>query len=301
MSVFYNPRTALLDHINCANGYTTVANYRFKEDSVTLSRPSPIEGTWREETTDKNTFIRISAKEGSDFKGFTTVTYNRLNLGDFVHFRPTRVLPCDRPSTVHEILPNILYYFAIYLDPSEVEDDELGLDENGYGTVTVRMKEDALIFTGELTFDVVPGGAFLPDHLINQELDGLNYPVDDPSTEVSAILYTYPFDLSEHRDFLVDIEEGIISDEDAEELAVYLSQVDYNDVKGDWNASDTSTEFSLQGAEIIYNGLNNLSFASNQRFKYVMQVQLREGVTKPTGVFYLHYNDPFDPNAPEQL
>ncbi len=301
MSVFYNPKTALLDHINCANGYTTVTNYRFTEDEVTLSRPSPIEGTWYEETTDKNTFIRVSAIEGKTFKGHTTVKYNRLNLGDFVHFRPTRTLRCHEPTMTHDIIPNIFFYYGIFLNPEEVINEELALDEHGAGTVTVKMIEDALIFTGELTFDVIPGGAFLPDHLINQQLDGLNYPVDDPSTEVSAILYTYPFDLSEHRDELIDIEEGIIPDDDAENLVTLLTQVDYNETKGDWNADPASTEWSLQGATVLYNGLNNLGFASNQRFKYIMQIQLREGVTTPTGVFFLHYNDPFDPDAPEQL
>lgn len=301
MSVFYTPKTALLDHINCANGYTTVDNYRFTEDQVILSRPSPIEGTWREETTDKNTFIRVSAIEGGTFKGNATCTYNRLDLGDFRHFRPTRRLPCHEPSTTLDLIPNILFYFGIHLEPEEVFEDELSLDGDGNGVATIRMKDDAIIFYGELTFDVVAGGAFLPDHLVKKELDGLNYPVDDPSTQVSAILYAYPFDLSEHRDFLVEVDEGLLPDETAATLATLITQVDYNEVKGDWNADAESTQWSLAGANVLYNGLNNLQFASNQRFKYVMQIELREDVTIPTGVFFLHYNDPFDPNAPEQV
>lgn len=301
MSVFYNPRTALLDHVNCANGYTTVANYRFTEDQVILSKPAPTEGTWREETTGKNTFLRISAKEDSIFKGRVVITYNRLNLGDFAKFRPRRKLPCHEPVTVHDIIPNILYYFGIFLSPEEVHDDEISLNAEGEGVATIRMKEDAIIFTGELTFDIVKGGAFLADHLVKTELDGLNYPVEDPTTEVSAILYTYPFDLSEHRDVLIDIEEGIIADADAEAIAGILPLIDHNATKGEWNADYEKDIWSLAGATVLYNGLNSLNFATNQRFKYVMQLQLREGVTTPSGVFFLHYNDPFDPDAPEQL
>lgn len=300
MSMFYDPATALLDHVNRANGYSnTVPSFRFTTDNVMLSTPAPIEGTWREETTDKNTYIRVSAKEDSTFKGNTVITYSRLQLGDFAHFRPLRKLPCHNVATVHDIIPNIMYYYTLYLDPAEVYDDDLTLDEEGTGTVTVRMKDTAIIFQGELTFDIVPGGAHLKDHMTVKSLEGLNYPVEDPLTETSAILYCYPMDLSEHRDILLDIEEGVLPDEMAETLAALLLEIDTAGVRGTWNADVEVNTWSLAGATVLHNGLNTLMFSSNQRFKYILQIQLREGVTTPSGVFYLHYNDPFDPNAPD--
>lgn len=301
MSIFYSPKTALLDHISISNGFTTVANYRFTEEQVILSKPLPIEGTWMEETSDKNTFMKVSARPDKDFKGSTTITYNRLNIGDFIHFRPVRILPCHEPTTVHDIIPNIYYYFGIFLDPEEVHDDDVSLLVDGSGEVTVRMKEHAIIFTGEITFDVVSGGAFFSDHLAKNELDGLNYPVDNPNTEISALVYTYPFNMSEHRDLLLGVEEGILADDAAEEIATIFKNIDTNDLKGDWNSSYENNEWSLAGATVLYSGLNNLGFASNQSYKYLMQVKLRDGVTTPSGMFFIHYNDPFDPDAPEEL
>jgi len=299
MSVFYDPAVALLDHVNISNGYNTVGTFRFTTATCFLSKPIPTEGTWREETTDKNTFLRISAKPTANFKGQAVITYNRLNLGDYLHFRPEATLPAHAPETVHDLIPNFLFYFGIYLREDEVHDDPLSLVE-GAGDVTIRMKEDALIFYGEITIPVIPGGANINILATKKELDGLNYPVDNPLTEVSALLYCYPLDLSEHRDSILPIEEGIISDTDATTLADIIKLVDIATNKDSWNSDPEALTWSLQGATVIHNGLNNISMPTNQKYKYVMALDLREGVTMPSGRFYLHYNDPFDPDAVDQ-
>lgn len=300
MSVaFYKSDLALLDHINRANGYSTVAAQRFTTDTVFISKPAPVSGTWMEETSTENTYIRISARETAPFKGRTLVSYNRLDLGDFAKFREVRKLPAYLPETTKDLLPNILFYFAIYLDPSEIVDEPLAL-EDGYGTVIIKMKPDALIFTGEVSFEIIPGGAIVRDFMDTIDLDGLHYPVDNPITQVSALLYTYPLDLSEQRDSLIDIEEGELSDIQAQAIVDCLKLIDLGANKLTWNASAELNTWSLQGATVVYNGLNSLGLASNQKYKYVMELTLRSEVTTPTGSFFLHYSDPFDPDLVEQ-
>lgn len=299
-AVFYKSDLALLDHVNRANGYATVAAQRFTVDTVGLSKPADTAGTWMEETSEENTYIRISAKPTSVFKGATIVTYNRLNLGDFDKFRETRPLPCYQPVTTHDLLSNILYYFSLYLGKEEVIDEPVTLDEFGKGTVTVRMIEDSLILTGEITFDVIPGGADMKLFMDKTYLDGLNYPVEDPTTQVSALLYTYPLDLSEHRDILLDIEPGILPDLDAQAIVDVLKLLDKAGQADSWNANPALTTWSLQGATVVSNGLNNLGNTSNQKYKYVMELTLRDDVVTPSGSFFLHYSDPFDPNVVDQ-
>lgn len=294
MSVFINSKQSLLDYLNATNGTSM-----FTLDNLVFSQPSPVAGTWREETTDKNTYMKVSASETAGFKGITVITYDRLDMANFANFKPTRTLPAWEPVSVHDVIPNILYYFGLFLTADDVEDDPITLDENGAGTITVRAKATSPIWVGEITFDVIAGGANISEIMDVKELNGLNYPVSDPNTQVSALLYCYPFDATEWRDQLLAIAEGVLDQTNADLLVTIFKTLDLGIGKDLWNATPGSTEWCVEGATIFHSGLNSLAFPTNQSYKYVLGIELRGDVTIPSGRFYLHYNDPDDPNSAE--
>lgn len=294
MSIFIDPKQSLLDYINVANGTT-----RFTALNTALSIPQPVAGTWREGTTDKNTFVKATPMAGADFKGKTYLMYDRLLMADFRHFRPTRQLPCYQVDSVHDILSNILYYYAIRLTTDDVEDDPIVLDGQGRGTATVRAKSGSLKWLGSVTFDIVPGGALIDSYLTATTLNGLNYPVDDFTTQTSALIYTYGYDFSGYRDLFLPIPDGgTLTPAQALVVADALRTLDKGTAAALWTGVDaTATVWNVFGAKVVHNGLNSMEYASNPAFKYILVLELAATVTKPSGRFILHYGDPEDPNA----
>lgn len=295
MSVFIDSKKSLLDYLNATNGTTM-----FTLENLVFSNPAPVAGTWREEVTQKNTFMKVNASETAGFKGRAVVTYDRLQLANFANYKPAAILPAWEPTTTHDLLANVLYYFGLFLSPADIEDDPVVLDENGAGAVVLRAKTTSPLWLGELTVNVIEGGANIADMMTVQSLDGLNYPVADPSTQVSALLYVYPFDATEWRDQLLDIADGApLAIEDAQLLATIFSTLDAGIGQALWNATPADTAWALEGATVVYSGLNSLAFPTNQSYKYVLGLELRGDVTIPSGRFYLHYNDPDDPDSAE--
>lgn len=294
MSIFINPRQSLMDYINAAN-----ASSRFTLINTLLSVPAPVAGTWREGTTTKNTYVKATAAPTADFKGNTVLVYDRLQLGDFRHFRPTRQLPCYQVDSVHDILSNILYYYAIKLNVEDVEDDPIVLDGDGKGTVTVRAKPGSMIWLGSVTFDIIPGGALIDNYLQATTLNGLNYPVDDFTTQTSALIYAYGYDFTGYRDLLLPIDDGAaITPAQALTLVEAMKSLDKGVGALLWTGVDAvATTWNLFGATAVYNGLNSIEYSSNPAYKYILVLELAATVTKPSGRFILHYNDPEDPNA----
>lgn len=292
MSVFIDSKTAVLNNLNADNATTL-----FTAANLAMSDPKPIAGTWMEGTTTKNTYMKVSAAAGATFKGKGTIKYNRLQMGDFSHFKPTRGLKAYAPVTTKDLLPNILYYFGLYFTLKDIIDEPVTLDGNGAGVVTLRANPTSPIWLGSLSFNVVQGGANLASALSVVNLNGLNYPVTDGNSQTSALLYVYPFDATASRDTLLPIAEGALSDANALALANLFKTLDLGAGAALWNADPANKLWSLQGATIVHNGLNSLAYPTNQSFKYVMTIDLRGDVTLPTGRFYLHYNDPDNPNS----
>jgi len=233
VSIFIDPKQSLMDYVNAANATT-----RFTVNNVLFSVPAPVAGTWREGTTTKNTYVKATAAPTADFKGKTILVYNRLQLGDFAKFRPTRPLPCYQVSTVHDILSNILYYYAIRLTTDDVENDPITLDGQGKGTVTVRAKAGSLKWLGSVTFDIVPGGALVDNYLQTKILNGLNYPVTDETTQTSALVYCYGLDFTAYRDqFLPIDDEQTITPAAALIVANALKAIDKGSANALWTGN----------------------------------------------------------------
>jgi len=329
---------SLVEYINATN------NINLALDDVYFGKPQAIAGTWREDTVDKNTIVRIVATENSAYRESTLIVYDRLdigNLGKLLNFKISAYVP----ETVHDLILPIWRRYGIILSPEEFEDVSLlsvclnpteatvynrkpvsgplsGLitdtnlsafdsgtvnDPNhdpGYAPVLpfvnalyrLQPKADALGWIGQVTIEVGEGDAVIGDYLTQEQLPGLNYPVEGDGSNGSAIVYMYGLDFTPVKDVLETYPEDYVVDEFSEDLLDAIKQID--DATGStlWNLDPLSTEWSLHGAEIVYNGINDATLPTNNRFKYVIGIKLRDDVTTPPGVMYLHYNDPFDPN-----
>ena len=287
MTVFINSKQAVLDYTNAANGGT-----RFTALTVVLSKPYDTSGTRHQALTKKNTFMIVEPGTTKMFKGRQWIYYNRLELGDFARFRPNRPLKCPKPAKAHELLAAIKNYFAINLSVDDIENDSLTLDELGMGTVTIRAKPTSPLWLGSLTFDVIPGGLPFEEYLTVTAPDQLKYPIDNFETGSSAALIAYPIDATVFRDQLLPIEEGLLHGDGLALLLEILTTKDGSDGRTLWNNQAGSTQWSLEGATVFYNGLNEAALPTNPAFKYVIGIELRAGVSIPSGRFYIHYTDP---------
>lgn len=294
MSVFVNSKQAVLDYINVANLTT-----RLTSANVTVSRPYETGNSRYADKTEKNTWsIVVPAGTTPIFIGRKVIFYNRLILDDFARFRPVRTVKAPKPTTTHGLLASIKYYFAINLSVDDVEDDPLNLDADGVGTVTVRAKATSPLWTGQITFDVMPGSLPLEEYLTNIAPDQLKYPIDNFKTGSSAALIAYPVNATYFRDRLLTIEEGLLHGDGLATVLEALLSLDYSsEGKLLWNSAQGSTEWALEGATVFYNGLNEAALPTNPAFKYVIGIELRSDVTIPSGRFYIHYSDPEDASA----
>jgi hypothetical protein len=289
MSVFIDSKQAVLNYVNAANSTT-----RFTTTNVVMGKPKDTALSDKHSAkTMKNTYLVCQPGPDKIFKGRKFLYYNRLRLEDFARFRSTRKIRSPQPATTHDLIPAIRYYLAIWLSEQDIENDPVTIDEFGQGTATIRAKADSPLWLGELTVEIEPGGNPLDQWLTNISPDQLKYPIDNFKDGSSAAVITYPIDATYYRDDLLLIEEGELHGTELDKLVEVLKALDYSsDGKTLWNSDQVSTEWSLSGASVFYNGLNEAALPTNPAFKYVIGIELRSDVTIPSGRFYIHYTDP---------
>lgn len=278
-------------------------NVSLDYEMVFFSKPTPVEETWRAGTTERNTIIRITAKEDyPDFRGSAVLVYDRLDMGrlnDLITFD----LETFEPETTHDLIVPIWRRYGIIFEPSDIIDEPLVDIHDNPGepdVVRIRAHEDSLKWIGECEVTLLEGRVEFRDFLSETVLSGMNYPVEGDGTDGSAIVYMYSLDFTDEKDVVETYPEEYVVDEYDEDLLNAIRAIDINEGKDLWNLDPESTEWSLHGAEVFYNGINDESLPTNKSYKYVLGIRLREDITVPPGVMYLHYNDPFDPMALEQ-
>jgi hypothetical protein len=285
-------RESLVQYINDVN------NTNLKVDQLIFGLPGVIAGTWREDATDRNTIIRITATEDSPYRDTTLVVYDRLDTGKLNSLLDFKV-KTYMPETTHDLLKPVFLRYGIFLDVEDFVDEPLvnvEPDPEATPIYTLKAREDAVGWVGECRIVVGEGNAVLGDYLTVETLLGLDYPVEGDGSSGSAIVYMYGYDFTPVKEVLESYPEEYIIDEFSEDLLAAIKQIDVNEGDDLWNLDPLSTEWSLHGAEVVYNGINDATLPTNNSYKYVMGIKLRGDITIPPGVMYLHYNDPFDPN-----
>lgn len=280
----------LIARINALN------NIALTQADVLWSTPQVVSGSWREQSTTKNTAIRATVPAGRpDFSGSRDILYDRLSFALLANIRGFEV-SASGISDVHGMLPYLKMCTGLMLATTDVENLPLVANQSGGFDAVLTATPANKAWYGSVTVKVKEGGLPLDEVIVNTKLTGLNYPTTD-TTQVFAQVYMYGYDFTDQFDFVSELDAGELSDGDALTLSEAIKARDVSDFKASWNASASATEFSLQGATIVSNGLNNESMPTNTNYKYVLVVKLRDQVTSPKGLMYLHYNDPFDPEA----
>lgn len=287
MSFLSPSRQDILNYVNLANSTSYVLA------DITFGTPTPTEGSWQGNVTDKNTAVRLTAPASGTFQGTVVVVYDRLNLASLANikgFKPR----ATNPATTHDILGGIKYFTGMNLSTNDIE--QTPMTDNGDGTYSgiLTAKSGSWGWYGSIPVTVQKGGDRLSDILTDTSLDGLNYPTASDQ-EVYGALYMYPYDMTPYFNTLIDLEDGVaLTTDQINALVTAFNAVDVSSGKGLWNGSGQTTTWSLGGAKCVRNGLNGSDLPTNPNYKYVVSIELRADVTTPRGAIYLHYNDPLD-------
>jgi len=102
-------------------------------------------------------------------------------------------------------------------------------------------------------------------------------------------------DFTEHADLLSAIPEGELNESGQRAIAAALNASGPMAQQKMWNQTEMTAEYSLNGAVVLYNGLNDREFATLSLFKYALRVKFPEWSTAPVGDLFLCWNDPVVP------
>lgn len=288
MSYQLQSKASFLQYLNAANSSALV------EADLNFSNPKVVAGTFREQLTSHNTAIQLQAKPSAAYQGTKVITYDRLDLASLANIFGVKAV-ANNPASTYDVLSNLKYFTGVDLTTDDVED--LAIVTSGSDKfVVLSAKNTSIGWIGSVQLKITAGGAPLDQSLTTSDLPGLNYPTNNPGADTMASVYLYGYDFTASVTDLINIAPGALPDATATVLANILKAKDISAGKTLWNDQSSSTQWSLQGATVVSNGLNNSSLPTNQTYKYVLALDLRNDVTIPTGRLYLHYNDPFNPN-----
>ncbi|QXO09862.1 hypothetical protein pEaSNUABM38_00140 [Erwinia phage pEa_SNUABM_38] len=289
---YYTGLERVMRAITLANGLTNLTT-----SNCVISKPAPISGSWKENTTTKNTVVKISQTiPAVTYNGKNWVTYDRVPIASMLNLLPNAAtLKVDYPTNVYALLRAINRRWGIGLGEADVINDPITLDGDGKGTVTMMIHPDSYLYTGSFTFNIIPGDANLDENVTVTTLSGMNYP-DGSTTALAgskgyAQPYSYSFDFTlkeaELRTLKVGTDLGTLAD-----ILTYITKTTWTN-----GASDADNAYTLLGSEILYNGLNSSSYPTSSAFKYLVIVKMGPRC-KLQGNMYLQFNDKDDPNSP---
>ncbi len=186
------------------------------------------------------------------------------------------------PITVTGLLPNTEYTITL-------------VAQNGVGNSTGSVSEP--IFTAYDTLD-------LAEAFSETDLLGFSYGYAGTSSIPVGAQYTYGLDFSPYGTLLQSTAQGTVISGASNPLSTdIIAMLNYVDLDGAFKTAWKSTAsvggsnlvFNVNGATVAYNGLNDNTRPTDQSFKYVMELTLRNDQTSPRGPLYFTYNLPIDP------
>lgn len=295
MSLYVDPKKSVIDAVNTANAT------RLKLTDVTFGVPT-VAPSDVVTTTGKNTQVRLTGN-GSTWTGSGVVNYTRLNLADLVTLT-SNTLKVGPVTTTWDIVNYLNFYYGMILATTDIKKEDVSLDGNGAGTVTLHAEDKSFGWLGSVTLNLVKGDDLVDYAVTDLSLSGIDYPTGQ-SAKGQAPLVAYPYDFTSSKDFITTLTANTVlaagTGTNGAQLATILSNA-INNAYHVWTANAAATNRNVYNAKVVYNGLNSSQFASNQSYKYVMMVQLSDGTgnngvvgtscTDFVGLLYFHYNDP---------
>lgn len=148
---------------------------------VDYVNPYPIQG-------ERNTNLTVAPRPESEYSGVVDVTYQRLNIQDFVDILTDGGLEIviDSTETLLDLIPDINAALGINLTEADYENIVLPPFENIPNAtlqVNIPMRPTSLIYIGELSFLVRRSAISLTEVVSVTYLTGLNYPEGDEFNE----------------------------------------------------------------------------------------------------------------------
>lgn len=269
----------------------------FTAADVDFGVPQVVEGIWQGQNTAHNSALRITAKAGGAYQGTKVLTYDRLKLNDLTAANiPGFKVSAYTANTVYTLFPMIQYWTGIQFTSDDLIDSPLVDNGDNTFTAVLSAKPGSIGWIGNLSITVTKGSAPIDELLTVTSLPGLNYPTANEQ-DTFAQLYMYGYDFTSYFSQVQSMAPGVITSTQADQLVTAFKAIDISAGKALWVNNPGDTQWNLAGATILSNGLNSTSLPTNPAYKYVMALQLAAGVLLPAGIMYLHYNDPFDPNA----
>jgi len=221
-------------------------NVYFTEEDLRFDLPVAIGHT--------RTELQIGAAQNSNLYGKGILTYDRIDLKLFffgvpLYFRNlTEVTPVG-------IQADILAHWGIFLDLEDV-DIEIFLESKIHPQrVSIKAKETALCWVGELEGWILPVG-HLGD-LFNEHLISFN----DRNFKRNAVLYSQDRDIHDFPKELAALlpVDYLFTTLDLDNYPIIES---LRTLTGDsWTATLTDSPFNLKGARVRYNGPYNSTSA----------------------------------------
>lgn len=296
MSLYVDPKQSVIDAVNTANATS------LKLTDVTFGDPT-VAPSDVVTTTGKNTQVRLTGN-GSTWTGTVVVNYTRLNLSDLLTLT-SNTLKVGPVSTTWDIINYLNFYYGMILTTADIKKEDITLDGNGAGTVTLHAEDKSFGWVGSVTLNLVKGDDLVDYAVTDLSLSGIDYPTGQ-SAKGQAPLVAYPYDFTSIKSTLdalpTNTKIAVASNSPTVTALVAGLNAAINNASYVWQSVGTATNRNLVEAVVAYNGLNSSEFASNQSYKYVMILQLSDGsgnngvagtfCTDFVGKMYFHYNDP---------
>lgn len=273
MALYPDPLDSILGSIKSLNNGTELGRNEYIFDAPVAITP---------EAGGINTSLRISQKDStSPYAGEVTVKHIRLNLADLLILVPAEVRCSGIVNTV-QFASELNRMYGTNIGVDDIENNGLLLDA-GTGDITLVAKPTSHAWIGSVTFHVTPGRYKLGDYLLDDTLDGLNYP--DPY-EGKAFGNAYAY----WRNF---------SAQQAALDAITVGTPDWNAIKdvliantGDAWVTTGNARYSLEGATVLYVGAVAGYPELNQTYAKAVVVKLAAACLGLSGRMFLHYNEP---------
>lgn len=288
---YYTPQERVIRAINIQNSLSLTTS------NCIISKPAPISGSWRELNTTKNTVVKISQVVPSVlYNGRNWVTYDRQPIDAFLKLLPNSdKLYVDNPTKMSDLLRAINRRWGYGLMPEDIVEGPIVLDSERKATVELIIHPESLLWIGSHTFEILPGDAMLNENLTTTTLAGMNYPNGNTeyvgSSKGYAQVYGYQYDFTLKSSELHAISAGTNLDTLKDTLTYVTGQTWLN------SGADAENSLTLDGAEVLYSGLNTSSYPTNSAFKYLVVLKMGSKC-KFTGNMYIQYNDKDDPTSP---
>lgn len=276
MPLFVHARQQHLAELNKLNdAVATMADIEFGV---------PEDTTAEEKAAKSNKDTKVLLKGvGAKYHGQKTVYYNRLHLSTPFANQAILLELIAPVTSLYQQLEEINSQLSTTFAEEDLVDVDLSQAETT-GILKLEAKPGSYGWKGDvsLAYEIVdPYLIEIPD--VN--LDGVMTPNDSTLLEQAALRYSY-WDFHLNRAFIDTLVAGPLSTADATALIAIFNDIDTTA----WVATGEGN-YSLDGAEILYNGTAG-EWATSRLFKNVLVIQLSAKSTLLTGNLYLHYNDP---------